>query len=597
MSLKDLKNKSPIFNWDEVTPFNVTDITTFETPVLDSMTQTNILNFQSELGDFREAPIPIYNPESQQSLEFSSTIKYGDNTYQGTKFDDSINIDGKEFNITQQFEDKIQGLKKFSDIYNPDQTVKDTKLTNQGGTDKLNLATAAHNSGFRKSIVGGDLGGNNDFGTEPYIITKVRNTNSGGAFDALNTQFAQARRDILRITKFIASEAGLSHIAKQNFLGLNARPNPFGDDGVTLTKETPSGFEAAIEKGGIVGTAAKLLPLGQKYKAIYNPAATILNTAAGVLGSQGSRLVRFDRDFPLFGSSAIFFGSTNDTYTEYLNDKDAAVYDDKLFYRGQASYKVQNKEENVTAASNVNQSMNPKTTNTGVSGFGDFMTLLDISETKESFTPLNGAFTKEQADELESTKAGMPFYFYDMRTNQYVVFRGYLEGLTENIAPEWSPEKYVGRSEPVYSYTGAERDISFTLKLYAHTTYELDKIYKKMNKLTSLCYPEYRLDSQLVNGETLLDVQSSEKFTRMKPPLVQMRLGELYGGDKDSAGLTGLDLAGFIKSLTYSVPDESPWEFSSGKRVPKYVTAAITYQVIHNEVPNLNTKFYGYIGS
>ena len=46
--------------------------------------------------------------------------------------------------------------------------------------------------------------------------------------------------------------------------------------------------------------------------------------------------------------------------------------DDKLFYRGQASYKVQNKEENVTAASNVNQSMNPKTTNTGVSGFGDF---------------------------------------------------------------------------------------------------------------------------------------------------------------------------------------------------------------------------------
>ena len=241
--------------------------------------------------------------------------------------------------------------------------------------------------------------------------------------------------------------------------------------------------------------------------------------------------------------------------------------------------------------------MNPKTSVVGDDkSFGDFMTLLDISTKKQSSTTIKNAFTKEQADELESTKAGMPFYFYDMRTNQYVVFRGYLEGLTENIAPEWSPEKYVGRSEPVYSYTGAERDISFTLKLYAHTADELKMIYKKMNKLTSLCYPEYRLDSQLVNGESIVNIQESEKFTRMKPPLLKMRLGELYGKTQDEQGLTNTDLAGFIKSLTYSVPDESPWEFTKGKRVPKYVTAAITYQVIHDEVPNLNTKFYGFVG-
>ena len=66
---------------------------------------------------------------------------------------------------------------------------------------------------------------------------------------------------------------------------------------------------------------------------------------------------------------------------------------------------------------------------------------------------------------------------------------------------------------------------------------------------------------------------------RMKPPLTKLRMGELYG-DINS------ELLGHIKSLTYTVPDESPWEIRAGARVPKYVTAAITYQVIHEEQRN-----------
>ena len=75
MSLKDLKNKSPIYNWDQVTPFNVTDITTFPTPVLDSMTMTNAKDFVSTLGNYRTANVPTYNPESETSLFNSTTIK------------------------------------------------------------------------------------------------------------------------------------------------------------------------------------------------------------------------------------------------------------------------------------------------------------------------------------------------------------------------------------------------------------------------------------------------------------------------------------------------------------------------------------------
>ena len=78
------------------------------------------------------------------------------------------------------------------------------------------------------------------------------------------------------------------------------------------------------------------------------------------------------------------------------------------------------------------------------------------------------------------------------------------------------------------------------------------------------------------------------------------RMGELFGNSTKG-------MLGFIKSISYTYPDESPWETKpvtvEGKigergkvqygRVPKYIMASIGFQVIHEEVPNLDTKFYG----
>ena len=68
---------------------------------------------------------------------------------------------------------------------------------------------------------------------------------------------------------------------------------------------------------------------------------------------------------------------------------------------------------------------------------------------------------------------------------------------------------------------------------------------------------------------------------RMKPPLTKFRLGELFGSANN-------EMVGFIKSLSYNFPDESPWEIQKGRRVPKYITADIGFQVIHSEVPSLS---------
>ena len=174
---------------------------------------------------------------------------------------------------------------------------------------------------------------------------------------------------------------------------------------------------------------------------------------------------------------------------------------------------------------------------------------------------------------------GMPFYFKDLRDKAYIFFRAYIESIVENVSPSWNSDNYIGRSEPVFTYSNTQRDISFTLKLFAHTEAELKAIYIKLNRLTSMCYPEYKPDARM------------RSKVRMKPPLTQLRIGELYGSPNE-------EMSGFIKSISYSIPESAPWETKKGMRVPKHVIASISYQVIHTESPSLKfaqqgSGFYG----
>ena len=208
---------------------------------------------------------------------------------------------------------------------------------------------------------------------------------------------------------------------------------------------------------------------------------------------------------------------------------------------------------------------------------GDFMTLWPIT-TGDDIAKAMGDGTHYTEFEV-GIKHGMPFYFKDLRSNEFILFRGYLDGINETVSPSWASENYVGRSEPVYTYERAERSIAFGLKLYAQTKNELDVLYTKINKLTSLCYPEYKKDKTIGND-----------FSRMKPPLTKFRMGDLYGSADD-------ELTGFIESLTYTVDDLSTWEIKPGKIVPKLMSVSITYKVIHLAPPSSVTTFYGFKGA
>tara|TARA_Y100001963_G_scaffold94579_2_gene130232 strand:+ start:1270 stop:3456 length:2187 start_codon:yes stop_codon:yes gene_type:complete len=401
--------------------------------------------------------------------------------------------------------------------------------------------------------------------SEPYSWTDI----GGDAYSFANRYIPLMRsiKDLARITQYMVSPDGLLNhtLINQNLPGLVSRVEYFEDG------ELKSG--------------------PQRFKRQYNPLSTLASVGGRIVG-EGVPNALVDRE----GPNVLNIGSLFDhlTYTEKVSDITA----DRFLPRQSSGESTLQDQIN-----NAIDGLGGTTSKSRPSG--DPHTMLEFGlkklKTQNSDIRLTYKNTLSEAHPndnsvIEDPKYGMPFYFKDMRDGAFVAFRAYLEAITENIAPSWATHNYLGRSEPVYTYERTERDIAFTLKIFAGTESELAMVWKKINRLTSMCYPEYKHDQFLLpkafqsgNNEGTSDpanqVRSQDFFDdsnlRMKPPFIRMRLGELYGSVDN-------EMIGFLRSVTYSVPEEGPWETKQGKRVPKHITAAITYQVINGKVPSLD---------
>jgi hypothetical protein len=209
---------------------------------------------------------------------------------------------------------------------------------------------------------------------------------------------------------------------------------------------------------------------------------------------------------------------------------------------------------------------------------GDFKTLLPAGAGNTLEEAGEGSVSN-YVDVAQGEKYGLPFYFKDLRDNKYIIFRGYLSGMTQNVSPEWTEHSYLGRSESTYVYSKAKRNINFTFKVYATTKPELQLIYEKLNLLTSLAYPRYKTP-----GKGAL-----QEKNRMMPPMCSLRIGELFGNNSKN-------VTGFLDSLNFNWPDETTWEIEKGKRVPKECDVTVGFTVIHRTPPHHETpadEFFG----
>ena len=65
------------------------------------------------------------------------------------------------------------------------------------------------------------------------------------------------------------------------------------------------------------------------------------------------------------------------------------------------------------------------------------------------------------ADESVVNNDFIKFRFRDVVNNKWIIFRAILEAITDTVTPNFGEEKYIGRPEKVYTYSGTDREISF----------------------------------------------------------------------------------------------------------------------------------------
>jgi hypothetical protein len=121
----------------------------------------------------------------------------------------------------------------------------------------------------------------------------------------------------------------------------------------------------------------------------------------------------------------------------------------------------------------------------------------------------------------------------------WMIFRAYLTSLSDSVDATWNEVKYAGRGDKFYIYDGFSRKMSVSFKVAALSAEEMQPMYQKLNYLMSNLMPDY--SNNLMRG-----------------PLVRMTIGNYIDGQ-----LCKLD------SVSYTIPQDSPWEISLGSQYPQ----------------------------
>jgi len=121
----------------------------------------------------------------------------------------------------------------------------------------------------------------------------------------------------------------------------------------------------------------------------------------------------------------------------------------------------------------------------------------------ENFNKVNKEITinKSDLDEVKQNDNGESHLIVFNITNndKVLVFRmANFTGLADTITPEFTQQKYFGRAEPYYQYSGVTRNISFTFDLVVHNRVDTSVIYSKLNSLISLAYPHKYTNNNMI---------------------------------------------------------------------------------------------------
>lgn len=119
----------------------------------------------------------------------------------------------------------------------------------------------------------------------------------------------------------------------------------------------------------------------------------------------------------------------------------------------------------------------------------------------------------------------VPFYIHDVRTNEIVSFHAFLASLSDGYTASYDTSEGIGRVEPIKIYKSTTRKVDFSFYVAATNKNDFDSMWLKINKLTTLLYPQF------TEGRTISDDKNSIYMpfsqTIQASPLVRVRIGDL----------------------------------------------------------------------
>jgi hypothetical protein len=247
------------------------------------------------------------------------------------------------------------------------------------------------------------------------------------------------KNDLIRITEWLASPAGLKFAAKQALLRTSGNLESFSREGML----NAAGRGTADAASAIATILAQIPVSGTGTHFLFNELSS--------LAFQNNSFYTGNR-----------FAANQANYTGAITIGKA----DKLRVRGNKTW-----EERGFGGTKTSDKI-------GLSGIG--------SEDR--------TLIKKDTVPVVFSVVGEP--------NSTLVFRGFTQGITDTVSSGWNSINYVGRGETLYTYNSTTRTLGFTLQVPIFSSDEQKPTYSKANALLSYAYPKYG-DTGLAQGTVL----------------------------------------------------------------------------------------------
>lgn len=148
----------------------------------------------------------------------------------------------------------------------------------------------------------------------------------------------------------------------------------------------------------------------------------------------------------------------------------------------------------------------------------------------KSYNRIPNHVVKQLEDKLDAEY--VPFYLQDLRTNEIISFHAFLDTLTDSINPNFTSVDGYGRLDSVKIYNKTTRTVTVSFKLIATSKEDYNEMWYKINKLTTLLYPQWTQGSVVSNQfDTLFPITSTfvQPFSQVlgATPLVRLRVGDV----------------------------------------------------------------------